>query len=116
MENERRLYYKLVKRLHNRRITLFRYEDDGDYALELVNCFSKQDAAEHTEERKAADLPDNLVRGRLLVTKMSLSAEAVRAISELYQAHEKFAEDRQQLRRKRQQIAVMRATADKNTT
>ncbi|GAB3877182.1 hypothetical protein GCM10028824_36660 [Hymenobacter segetis] len=105
------LAHVVVERLHNRRITLRRYEAGGGYYLILQNCLSRQDAAEHIATKAADDMPSELVRGRILVTHLKLSNEALGMISRLHQQHEQSATTRQKERSRRQQMIVSRLAA-----
>jgi hypothetical protein len=105
------LYYMVVERLRNRRVTLRRDEADGGYQLMLENCLSKQDAEERLAEAEQSGCPIELRRGRILVTRIAVSGEALGAICTLYHYQEKSAAKRQQERNRRQQIIVSRLTA-----
>jgi hypothetical protein len=57
------LYYMVVERLRNRRVTLRRDEADGGYQLMLENCLSKQDAEERLAQAQEGGHPIELRRG-----------------------------------------------------
>ena len=104
------VYYVVVERLHNRRITLRRDESDKGYVLQLETCLSKQDAAERSAEALPSK-PLHLRRGRILVTHLVLSNEAMESICKLYQRHEQHATKRQLERNRRQQVIASRLAA-----
>jgi len=106
------LYYRVVERLLNRRISLSRDEPEGGYHLVFETCLSKQDAAEHDASRAADGRATvALRRGRILVTRLALSNEAMGVLSRLYLHHEKCATERQKERNRRQQVIVSRLAA-----
>ncbi|MDO7877361.1 hypothetical protein Q5H93_21630 [Hymenobacter sp. ASUV-10] len=108
------LAYVLVERLYNRRITVRRDEAEGGYRLQLETCLSREAAAEYAEELGPA-VPFGkhveLVRGRILVTRLALSNEAMQAIFGLFQHHEHSATQRQKARNRRQQSIIARLAA-----
>jgi hypothetical protein len=109
------LGYAVVQRLYNRRITLRRDEADGGYQLLLETCLSKQDADERLAEQ-TAEKPVTLRRGRILVTRLALSNEAMGCLMQLHQQHELQAATRRKERSRRQQVVVSRLAAMEEAT
>ncbi len=105
------LYYMVVERLRNRRVTLRRDEVDGGYQIVLENCLSKQDAEERLVKAQESGHPIELRRGRILVTRLAVSGEALGTICNLYHHQEKSAAKRKQERNRRQQVIVSRLAA-----
>ena len=106
------LAYVAVQRLYNRRITLRRDEADGGYWLLLETCLSQQDAAERAEEAAAKGTTAPVLRrGRILVTSLALSNEAMGGLFQLHQHHERCATKRKQERNRCQQLVVSRLAA-----
>ncbi|MDO7849943.1 hypothetical protein Q5H92_26525 [Hymenobacter sp. M29] len=105
-------YYRVVERLLNRRITLCRDEPDGGYHLVFEICLSRQDAAEHDASQAADGRATVALRGgRILVTRLALTNEAIGVLSRLYLHHEKCAAERQKERNRRQQLIASRLAA-----
>jgi hypothetical protein len=101
-------YRILVERLHNRRITLLREEADGGYNLCFETCLTPADAAERLAEATADGKVLQLRRGRILVTRLALSKEALEALCKMFQHHEHAAEHRRMAKNRKQQLILAR--------